>query len=85
MKQRTIRDFRSALARTGIAQREFAALIQTDYSAVNRWALAKVGAQGAAWALLDLFEARPELVQVMRDLRGLRPKVGRKRIKSPSQ
>ena len=69
MPHRTNRDFKTALAKLGISQREFAHLIETDYSAVNRWALGKAKASGAAWALLDLFEVRPELVQVMRELR----------------
>lgn len=51
---RTPDDFRAALDELGLSQREFAAIIDTDYTAVNRWALGKAKIQGAAWAYLDL-------------------------------
>ena len=37
-----------------MSQREFAEIIDTDYTAVNRWALGKAKVPGAAWAYLDL-------------------------------
>ena len=61
--------FRGKLAKLGLSQREFAGMIETDYSAVNRWAVGKAKVPGPVQALLDLFEVRPELVQVMRELR----------------
>jgi DNA-binding transcriptional regulator YiaG len=69
MKYRTSADFRKTLVRIGVSQREFAGMIDTDYSAVNRWALNKAKVPGAVNTLLDLLEVRPELIQVLRDFR----------------
>lgn len=37
--------------------------------AVNRWATGKAKVHGFAWLVLDLLDARPELKQVIKDLR----------------
>jgi transcriptional regulator with XRE-family HTH domain len=60
--------FRETLKRHGISQREFAAMIRTDYSAVNRWANGKAAVPGAVEVLLMLLDLRPELAHVLREL-----------------
>jgi len=47
-------EFREALKTLGISQRQFAADIRTDITAVNRWAKGRVPVPGAAEAYLRL-------------------------------
>jgi DNA-binding transcriptional regulator YiaG len=59
METRTNEDFRQCLRDLDVSQRKFADEIDTDYSAVNRWALGKAKVPGAVWAYLRLkFEIR---------------------------
>jgi DNA-binding transcriptional regulator YiaG len=54
-EHRTNEDFRQALRELDVSQREFAEKwINTDYTAVNRWALGKAKVPGVAWAYIDL-------------------------------
>jgi DNA-binding transcriptional regulator YiaG len=68
MGYQTNTDFRAALKRFSLSQRQFAILTDTDISAVNRWALGKARVPGVAWALIKLLDHRPELVQVIKEL-----------------
>jgi DNA-binding transcriptional regulator YiaG len=47
-------EFRAVLKTLGISQRRFASDIDTDYTAVNRWATGKASIPGAAAAYLRL-------------------------------
>jgi DNA-binding transcriptional regulator YiaG len=72
MKHRTNADLRAFLREMDISQADFARVIETDHMAVNRWATGKTRAPGSAWTLIDLVRARPEIWQVLLDVRGLR-------------
>jgi len=47
-------EFRAALRTLGITQRQLAAVIRTDVTAVNRWATGRVSMPGAVEAYLRL-------------------------------
>ena len=66
---------KEALKRHAISQRQFALMIDTDYSAVNRWATGKAAIPGAVRLLLILLDARPELAVLLRKMLPHTPRV----------
>ena len=57
------------IKKLGLSQREFALLVDLHPNAVYKWAKG-TEPQGPARALLWLLDERPELVQVLRGMRG---------------
>jgi hypothetical protein len=76
MQYRTHKELREFLQRIkerdGISQAQFARIIDADIMAINRQAGGRTKVARLVWSFVDLFELRPELLNVMRELRGLR-------------